>query len=308
MVASSGYAQTARVSYGGTSGYNVPLWVTYEAGLFKKYGLTAELILISGDAASIQAMLANELHFANAAGSTPIQAKLQGADLVIIASSYNLMAYGFVVHKDIRSPADLKGKKIAISRLGGITELSAQLSLEKLGLGPKDMTLIQAGPDAQRILAVQTGAVAATVLSPPGLFAATAQGLRMLVDLSGHGVKYPTGVMVTTRSYLARNRPVVKKFLMAFIEGLQVYKERKDFTVGVMQKYTKLKNQEILGKSHDYFVTNTASIPMTDPVAVKNALPTDKPVSRKVEEFYDNSLVQELVDEGFIDSISKKLR
>src|SRR5574341_950948 len=105
VVCSSGYAQTVRVSYGGTSGYNVPVWVAHEAGLFKKYGLTAELILISGDAASIQALLANELHFANAAATTPIQATLQGADTVIIASSYNLMPYSFVVHPDIRSAA-----------------------------------------------------------------------------------------------------------------------------------------------------------------------------------------------------------
>src|SRR5437870_13041294 len=88
VACSSGYAQTVRTSYGGTSGYNVPLWVTQEAGLFKKHGITSELILISGDAASLQAMLANELHLTNAAGTAPIQATLQGADFVIIASSY----------------------------------------------------------------------------------------------------------------------------------------------------------------------------------------------------------------------------
>ena len=126
------------MSYAGTSGYNVPFWVTYEAGLFKKYGLTPELLLISGGSTSIQALLANELQFVNAGATPAIQAILQGAEVVMIASYYNLMPYGFVVHKSVRSPADLKGKRLAITRLGGITEYAARLAFEKLGLGPKD--------------------------------------------------------------------------------------------------------------------------------------------------------------------------
>jgi len=304
MTSSSGYAQTIRISYGGTSGYNVPLWVTYEAGLFKKYGLTAELILISGDAASIQALLANDLQLANAAATTPIQSILQGADTVLIASSYNLMPYSFVVHPDIHSAADLKGKRMAVSRLGGITEFAARLTFERLGLGQKDMTLVQAGPDGQRIAALQSGAVAATVLAPPGLFAATSLGLKVMADLGDLGVKYPSAVMVARRSYVAQNRATVKKFLMAFIEGLHVYAEKKDFTLGVMQKYARLSDREAMAKSHDYFLKNTALVPLSDAVAIRNAL-ADKAAGRKLEDFFDNSIVQELIDDGFVEKVSK---
>ena len=107
--------QQVRISYGGTSGYNVPIWVTQEAGLFKKYGLNNDLIFISGAAPGMQAMLANEVHFANTSGSAPINATLQGTDSVIIATSYDLIPYGFVVNKDIHTAADLKGKVVAIS-------------------------------------------------------------------------------------------------------------------------------------------------------------------------------------------------
>ena len=305
VACSSGYAQSVRISYGGTSGYNVPLWVTHEAGLFKKHGLTAELILISGDAASIQALLANDLQFANAAATTPIQATSQGADAVIIASSYNLMPYSFVVHPDIRSAADLKGKRMAVSRLGGITEFAARLTFERLGLGQKDMTLVQAGPDGQRIAALQSGAVAATVLAPPGLFAATSLGLKVMADLGDLGVKYPSAVMVARRSYVAQSRATVKKFLMAFIEGLQVYAQKKDFTLDVMQKYARLRDREAMAKSHDYFLKNTTLVPLTDPVAIKNAL-ADRTAKRKLEDFFDNSIVQELIDEGFVEKVSKE--
>ncbi len=308
LVSSSAHAQTVRISYGGTSGYNVPLWVTHEAGLFKKYGLAAELIFIAGAAPSMQAMLANETQFANTSGSAPINVSLQGADAAIIATSYDLIPYGFVVHKDIRSPADLKGKRIAISRFGGVTELAVKIALEKWGLSSKDISMIQAGADAQRIPAVQTGAVAASVLAPPGLFRATALGLRTIADISEMGGKYPTSTMFVMRSYLAQNRATVKRFLMAFIEGLHLYAQKSEFSASVMQKYTKLQDSEVLSKSHDYFVRKTLLVPLSDPAAVKNAFPPEKASGRRPEEFYDNSILQELINEGFVDSVAKKLR
>jgi len=303
-----GYSQPFRISYGGTSGYNVPIWVTQEAGLFKKHGLNGELVMISGASQSMQAMLANETQVANTSGSAPVQAKIQGADAVIIATSYDLIPYGVVVHKDIRTPADLKGKRIAISRFGGITELAVKLAVEKFGLSPKDVTMIQAGPDAQRIPAVATGTVAASVLAPPGLFAAYAQGLRILADLSDLGVKYPTSSFFVMRNYLVENRASLKKFLMALTEGLHVYVNDKDFSMRVMQKYTKLGDREIASKTQDYYGKKTLLVPLNDPAAIKEAIPPDKGAGRTPEEFYDNSIIQELVKEGFVESVKKKAK
>ena len=296
-------AETIRIAYGGTAGYNVPLWVAQESGYFKKHGFSTELILTQLD---IHVLLANEVQVVNTAGFVPIQASLQGGDVVIVATSYNFIPYSFVVHKDVRSPSDLKGKRIALSRLGGITELAARLAFERLGVNPKEATFVQAGPDAQRIAAVQSGAAAGTVLSPPGLFAASSQGLRVLVDLGDSGAKYPTAVIAVTRPYLRQNRSVVKRFLMGFIEGLHLYKEDKAFTLKVMQKFTKFSNQETLSLSHDYFVRNTSLVPQTDPEGVKNALPEDRVGRRKVEEFFDNSPIEELVKEGFLARLSIK--
>src|ERR1043165_6295755 len=84
-------AQSVRVSYVGTTGTNLPLWVAQEAGLFKKYGLTTDLVLISGGSTIIQALLAQEVAFATIAGPAVIQSRLQGADVAIIASHYNML-------------------------------------------------------------------------------------------------------------------------------------------------------------------------------------------------------------------------
>src|SRR4029077_5397400 len=79
------YSQQVRISYSGVSGQNLPFWVTYEAGLYKKYGLDAEMVLISGGLANLEALLANEIAFTYLGGASPIQATVQGADVVILA-------------------------------------------------------------------------------------------------------------------------------------------------------------------------------------------------------------------------------
>ena len=129
------HAENLHMSYAGTSGYNVPFWVTQEAGLFIKYGLPSELLLISGGSTSVQALLANELQFVNAGATPAIQAILQGAPVVMIASYYNLMPYSFVVGKSVRSVSDLKGKRMAITRLGGIAAICRPTSVREIGAG-----------------------------------------------------------------------------------------------------------------------------------------------------------------------------
>src|SRR3954469_3413971 len=220
------HAQSIRLSYSGTSGQNLPFWVSYDAGLYKKYGVPADLVFISGGLTNIQAVLANEIRFSYLGAASPIQAALQGADVVILATAYGLMPYGLITAAGVRSPAELKGKRAAVSRIGGIEEVAIRAAMEKLGLGPKDLTFIQAGPDALRIAAVQSGNAAAAALAPPALFAAAGRGLRIIADLGALGVKYPTSVIAARRGYVAQDRATAKKFLMALVEGLSIYRQK----------------------------------------------------------------------------------
>ena len=299
------HAQALRISYSGVSGQTLPFWVTYEAGLYKKYGLNIEMVLISGGLTNIQAMMANEIAFTYLGGSSPIQAIVQGADLVILATAYGLMPYGMIASKNIHAPVELKGKRIAVSRLGGIEETAARLALDQLGVGARNVTFLQAGPDPVRIAALESGAAQATMLAPPGLFVATGRGLNMLADLGGLKIKYPTSVIAARRPYLAQNRATVKKFLMAMVDGLQLYHQNKNFAVQVLQKYTKQATPEVLSQTYEYFSKNTPVMPLTDAATIQAGLPTDKPANRKPEEFYDNSILEELTREGFVKTISK---
>jgi NitT/TauT family transport system substrate-binding protein len=298
-------AQPIRVSYVGTTGTNLPLWVAQEAGLFKKHGLTTDLILISGGSTMIQALLAQEIAFATIAGPAVIQSRLQGADVAIIASPYNLMPYSLVVHGSIRSPSDLKGKRVAITRFGGITEVAARLAFDKLGLNSREVTMVQSGPDGLRLAAVQSGSVAGTLIGPPALFGAVSQGLKVMVDLADVGVPYPMGTIVTSRSFQSQNRPQTKQFLTAFVEGIRHLLAHKEFAVKALQKYTRLSDAEVLSKSYDYFAKRTVLVPLTDPAVLRKVVPPER-ASGRMEDFYDNSVLQELVNEGLLTRDAKQ--
>lgn len=301
-----GYSQAIRISYSGVSGQNLPFWVTYEAGLYKKHGLNAEMVLISGGLTNIQALLANEIAFTYLGGASPIQAALQGADVVILATAYGFMPYGLIANKSIHSAEELKGKRIAVSRIGGIEETAARLAFDRLGVGGRNVLFLQTGPDPVRIAAVESGAAQATMLAPPGLFTATGRGLNLLADLGNLKIKYPTSVIAARRIYLTRERPVGKRYLMAMIDGLQLYRQNKNFAIQVLQKYTKQASPEVLSNTYDYFAKNTPVVPLTEAEAIQTALPTDKPAGRKLEELYDNSLVEELVREGSVKATTNK--
>ena len=129
------------------------------------------------------------------------------------------MPYGLIAAKNISTAAELKGKRIAVSRLGGIEETAARVVLDKLGVGARNVTFRQAGPDPVRIAAIESGAAQATMLAPPVLFIATGRGLNLLADLGGLKIQYPTSVIAVRRFYLTKQRPAAKKFLMALVEG-----------------------------------------------------------------------------------------
>src|SRR5262249_31485306 len=134
------------------------------------------------------------------------------------------------------------------------------------------------------------------------------QGLRVLADLSDLGAKYPTSVFFVMRPYLTQQRAALKKFLLALIEGLHVYVNDKEFSMRVMQKYTKLSDPEIAAKTQEYYFKKTLVVPFTDAAAIKIAVPAEAGAARKPEEFYDNSLIQEIVKEGFIEQVKKNSR
>ena len=110
--------------FGGLSGFQSASWVAKDLRLFEKYGLDADLVMITGGARSVAALLGGSTQFATGSGTAPVLAYARGSDVVILAASYNKFPYAFVVKPDIRSPKDLRGKKIGILNFGGSNDIA----------------------------------------------------------------------------------------------------------------------------------------------------------------------------------------
>ena len=174
-------AQVAKIRVGYSSiGVGQSLvWVTKEAGLFKENGLDAQLIFIGSSSIVTQAVIAGDVPIAIMSGSTAIGSQLAGADLVIAASTKKDPAQAFLVTaKGISQASQLKGKKLAVSRLGASSDFILRVILKKLGLVPeKDVAIIQIGSSPVRMAALANGVADGTALTFEEMMVAKKNGL-----------------------------------------------------------------------------------------------------------------------------------
>ncbi len=150
-------------SYAGFAGFQAPLWAAQDFGLLAKYNINMDLVMIPGSARGAQALLGGSTHFGQIDGTALISAINQGADLVFIGASLNKFPFSLVTQKSIRRPTDLLGKKVGIVSFGGAHEVSLILALREWNIPRQSVTLLASGPAANRLIALSSGALDATL-------------------------------------------------------------------------------------------------------------------------------------------------
>ncbi len=301
-------AEKVVADFGGVSGFQSASWVAKDLKLFEKHGLNADLVMITGGARSVAALLGGSTQFATGSGTAPLQAYARGSDVTILAASYNKFPYAFVVKPEIRSPKDLRGKKIGILNFGGSNDIALQLALKEWGLKPQEVSVIIGGDAPTRLLSLTVGNVDATILSPPHLTKAVKAGYRVLADMGEMRANFSQSTLYLRRGYLRDNRDVAKRFLKAYAEATHVIKIDRARTVQVFAKRMRLDDPEILADTYNYFAPRFSFPPRVDMQGIKDTLDFYAETSpemrgRKPEEFVDHSLIDELEKEGFFKSL-----
>src|SRR4051812_44407633 len=111
-----------RMGLSSVSGLHSAVWVAEEKGLFRKHGLDVEVIVTGqGGTAGISALLANDIQMVNSAGDVLVAAALRGGDTVMIAGVVNKGLQRLITKPDIKSPLDLKGKRVGVTRIGAVS-------------------------------------------------------------------------------------------------------------------------------------------------------------------------------------------
>jgi ABC-type nitrate/sulfonate/bicarbonate transport system substrate-binding protein len=93
---------------------SIAYWLAKEVGLFKKHGLDMELIFIDGSSRGVQSLIAGDLSFTDAVGTSAINGRLAGGDVAIVSSLVNTLPYYIIGKPTIKSPEDLRGKSAAV--------------------------------------------------------------------------------------------------------------------------------------------------------------------------------------------------
>jgi ABC-type nitrate/sulfonate/bicarbonate transport system substrate-binding protein len=301
------------VSYAGFAGFQAPVWAARDLGLFAKYGLNTDLVMIPGSARGTQALLGGSTHFAQIDGTALIMAIHQGDDLVLISASLNKFPFSLVVQKNISQPKDLMGKKIGIVSFGGAHEVSLVLALKEWNIPRQSVTLLASGPAANRLIALSSGALDATLLAPPETGEAFRMGFSTLAHMTDlKAAAFPMNVIATRRSFLEKNRDVTKRFLRAYSEATYQFMSNKEKALAIYNQRLKQKNPAVLEETYQYFAATFSFPPRVSHDGMRIAMDMiaqrtpEAKLETNVNRYVDERLLDELEREGLFKRITGK--
>jgi NitT/TauT family transport system substrate-binding protein len=303
--------ERVRAGYSGISGYQVPLWLAADLGLFKKYGLNLEPILFRGGAESTHALTGGEIQFDVVSPQPHIAADLSGADIIIIGTYFNKHTYSVVARAGIGSPQELRGKKIGVLSVIGLNQIVVAAALRHWGIDERSVTLVRAGGSRDRFTALQNGLIDATVLTGAFVDRAKAAGMPVLLDLADLEDSFPTVSLMTTKKFQSSKRSLVKGFLQGIGEATYVFKN--DPVVGQksLAKWMRTQDKATLESAYKSYAPRMSLPPYTELTGVQVALDDlantrADAKGRKAQEFVNEEILRELDKEGFFKSLQKK--
>lgn len=306
------YAGPLVVGYSSVTSVFLPFWIGNEAGFYKKEGLDAQLIYIASSTTMAQAMFAREVAVSTVNSGSVVSSGLQGGDLVLIGAVINTAAFYVMTRPEIARAQDLKGKRIGVTRLGSSSDFAIREYLKKNQLqAGRDVNIIQAGGMPELAAALNSGSISAAPLSAPSSYVAEQKGNRVIANLAREGIYFVIAGLTTTRRFLREQRSDAKAFLRAFGRATHFMFEQRDQAKSILRKYATIDDPGMLEGSLKYAQDFTEKIPLVKREGVQVVLDQEmakNPPAKEFtpERFYDNSLVQELIHEGFYKSLWSK--
>ena len=299
------------VTYAQPSGAFTPIWVAYEAGLFKKYGLNATLQLLTPQV-SAQSVVSEEADFYTD-GPDLINARLRGGQVKYFGGTMQQLVFQIWGAKEIHTVKDLKGKTVAASTPRAALDTATREALKKNGLQPdKDVQILYAQTVPAILSSILSGKTAAGTLSAPNTLKAKESGLNLLVDVGKLNIPAFQVVYGTTEKYLRNNPNTVYAFLKSMAEAVVLSKKDPVVAKKAIAKYAKIDDAPMIDGTYDAFAPYWAMSLAVRPEAVRaqfdyldeKEFPNAKNADPK--EFYDNSFVDALNRSGFLKNMGMK--
>ena len=302
LSASLGAAQTLlRVATPGALTGALPIYLGAKKGVFSKYGLSVEVIATRNEQMNMQALMSDSVQFLTSSSTGLFYLGKQGLDAVGLASWNNSSPYSLASRIKIKELKELKGRKIASSGAGGRADAYIRFMLAQVGLDYRsDAQIIPlSGGSAVRLAAVVSGNLDATLIS--SLQGRQAEKLGPTVIPVP--LEYIWGINITRRSFMNKNREVVKNYLRGLADSVRLMMADRASTLAVMAQVLKIDDADSL--EYAYKTMRADSRPDLFPTeeAIVNVLRTmsyEDPAFASIPpyKFFDLSLIQELKGES----------
>jgi ABC-type nitrate/sulfonate/bicarbonate transport system substrate-binding protein len=297
------------IAWSAVSALNSPFWVMNDAGFLKQEGLDMELVYIASSPTVARATLAGEIVISGANSQVIVDVGLAGGDLVAMGAITNVVAFYVMAAPEIKNVMDLKGKVVGVTRFGASTDFGMRMLLSKYGLeAAKDVPFIQIGGMPELAAALSKKTVFAAPMSQPMVYVAQQAGMKMLANLAKEEIPFMHIGLTTSKKWVREHRPQAKAFIRAYGRSIHFMHTRKEQTRSIFAKYTKINDVGMLDGSIQYGYDFMEKIPFVKAQAFQVTLDqiaktNPKAKQAKPEQFFDNSLVHELIDEGFFTTL-----
>jgi ABC-type nitrate/sulfonate/bicarbonate transport system substrate-binding protein len=303
-------AEKVRVAYPAVAPGLAPSWVTAEAGIWRKYDLDVETILVSGGARAVPALIGNSVQFLMGSDTGVTTARLQGLPVVRLGVTMNTLGSALLTSPSIQSVRDLKGKTLGISRGRDASYIRLAKLLRDHDLNPNaDVKFLPiGGGEGGRLSALKAGIIQGTMLFPPLDLIARNEGLKVLEKFD---VATPGGGINTTAALLKQNRAMVINFLKGYMEGIHYMSQHKDHSLKILQRYFHNSDMTAMGYLYDETTRRLEKDLRAHQDSIRFHLELaalDDPRAAKLGEkdFWDASVVEEIRRSGFIDQLDTK--
>lgn len=314
--AHSGSAQDkVRMGLSSVSALHSAVWVAEQKGLFRKHGIETEVIVTGqGGTAGIGALLANDIQMASSAGDVLVAAALRGGDTVMVAGVVNKGLQRIVTRPEIKTPADLKGKRIGVTRIGAVSHSVLLMMLQRWKMSVSDVQVMQVGSSPNMLAAMDKGGLDGAVLTIPSMFVAEDRGYRTLLDMADTDIYYLHTMIATTGAYIKSNRDKVVRFLRGYVEGLAYVKHNKKESMEVVKKKLRIgaEQERNLERAIDLLTAKYyEQVPYPSLRGVETVLgfiEKDNPKAKAADPktFVDESLLREIDESGFIKKLYQR--
>jgi NitT/TauT family transport system substrate-binding protein len=303
---SHGAERPLRVAYPAPAGAFLPLWAAQDAGIFKKHGLSVELIAVGSSTRGVAAMVSGYLDILAGGGSSGVTSQLQGyTDMALFANIIQTFLFSVMTQPSITNISQLRGKRMGVTRFGGTLDFAARYYLKRYGMeAGKDVSFLQIGAMPDIAVAVASGAIESGVVGIPQNFLAKKQGLRELADLSEIDARYALAGFLAKRSFLSENHDSMVRFMKTLVEATYYLKSRPKEGMEILKRYTRIDAPDIIKPTYDLHVKLFPKIPEIFPEDLKLvleevALTNPKAKGANPASFIDDRVLREVAKSGF---------